>query len=173
MATKRAKWILGGVAAIAAAGALTAAYAQERGPHGGMMGMGPGMGRMMGERLCTAKEPVAPRIADRIESTVRITDAQKGEFENLRKALADGEAKLKAGCPTDAERADRTPPGRLALAEKGMAAGLDAIRTVRPAADALYAKLDDKQRDRLRWMGPGRREGGGHGHWWNRGERAN
>jgi hypothetical protein len=27
----------------------------------------------------------------------------------------------------------------------------EALKTVRPAFDALYAKLDDKQRDRMRW----------------------
>ncbi|PSC02442.1 hypothetical protein SLNSH_24115 [Alsobacter soli] len=175
MATRKTRWIVGGVTVLALAGGLGAAIAQERGMGGmggwgGMMGGGPGMGRMMGARFCNAKEPMAPRLADRLETTLKVTDAQKGDFDNLRKALADAEGKLKAACPTEAELADRTPPGRLALAEKRMSAGLDAIRTIRPAVDTLYAKLDDKQKDRLRWMGPGRmHDGHGMGGWWRHG----
>ena len=41
-----------------------------------------------------------------------------------------------------------------------MAAGLDAIRTVKEPFNALYAKLSDQQRDSLRWMS---RDGGGMG----------
>ena len=44
--------------------------------------------------------------------------------------------------------------GRLAAMEKHLTSMLDAVKLVRPAADALYAKLDDKQRDALRWAMP-------------------
>jgi hypothetical protein len=158
MASTRNKAIMGGVAALVLAGGLTAAAAQGMG-HGwgghGWGGHGGRMGGMMGERFCASTDPMAPRIAGKLEATLKPTDAQKADFETLRKAMGDAEGKLKAGCPTAAERADRTPPGRLAVAEKRMSAGLDALRTVRPAFDALYAKLDDKQRDSMRWMRPG------------------
>lgn len=114
-------------------------------------GMGRGMG-MMGQRFCQADESWGARIADRIERVIRPTDAQKADLEALRAAIAKAEGQLKAGCPTEAELADGTPPARLALMEKRLNAGLEAVRTVRPAFDQLYAKLDDTQRDRLRWL---------------------
>jgi hypothetical protein len=181
------------LAALALTAGIGAAFAQAGpgpGP-GGPGGAGPmmGQGRMMdghhgmggmggpggGGPLCRTQDSMVPRMAARLETTVKPTDAQKADFEALKAAMTKAEATLKAACPTQAELADRTPPARLALAEKRMAAGLDAIRTVRPAFDALYAKLDDKQRDAMRWMrGPmgmmdgGRREH--HGWWgWNRG----
>lgn len=125
---------------------------------GGMMGM-----PMMGGRLCQANESMVPRMAERLERSVTLTDAQKPDFEALKAAMAKAEATLKAACPTDAERNDRTPTGRLAFAEKRMTAGLEAIRTVRPAFDTFYGKLDDKQRDQMRWANRGGMMGGDRG----------
>ena len=144
-------------------------------------GMGRGPGRSGPGPLCRSQESFVPRIAARLETTLRPTDAQKADFEALKQALTKAEATLKASCPTEAETANQAPPARLALAEKRMAAGLEALRTVRPAVDTLYAKLDDRQRDALRWMprgpmfagmmmgGPGHGEGGG-GEWRGHGE---
>lgn len=164
--------IVAGIAALVAAGGVALA----QGPHGdGMMRMGHGMGRdggmgpgmmggRMGERLCAAKDPMAPMIATRLETRLKPTDAQRADFDALKAAMAKAEQTLKAACPTDAERADRTPPARLAMAEKRMTAGLEALKTVRGPFDTLYAKLDDKQRDNLRWSG-----GGGWGGGWGGG----
>ncbi len=136
---------------------------------GGMMGM-----PMMGGRMCQSSESMVPRMTERLERSVTLTDAQKPDFEALKAAMAKAEATIKAACPTEAERNDRTPTGRLALAEKRMSAGLEAIRTVRPAFDTFYGKLDDKQRDQIRWaqrggmMGQGGDRGGRgdrHHHW--------
>jgi len=139
------------------------------------MGMGMGPGRGGPGPLCRSQESFVPRIAARLETTLRPTDGQKADFEALKQALTKAEATLKASCPTEAETANQAPPARLALAEKRMAAGLEALRTVRPAVDTLYAKLDDRQRDALRWMprGPmfagmmrgGHGEGRGGGDW--------
>ncbi|MHB2165760.1 Spy/CpxP family protein refolding chaperone [Alsobacter sp. R-9] len=139
---------------------------------GGMDGMGGMMGgpMMMGGRLCNASESFVPRMTQRLERSVTLTDAQKPDFEALKAAMTKAESTLKAACPTEAERNDRTPTGRLALAEKRMTAALDAIRTVRPAFDAFYAKLDDKQRDQMRWStrgGAGGHMMDGHRHRWN------
>lgn len=143
---------------------------RDGGGRGGMMGGGMGMPMMMGGRLCNSNESMVPRMTQRLERSVTLTDAQKPDLENLKQAMTRAEATLKAACPTEAERNDRTPTGRLALAEKRMSAGLEAIRTVRPAFDTFYAKLDEKQRDQLRWasrgMGDGRgRDGRGDHHW--------
>jgi hypothetical protein len=161
--------ILSGVAAFLAVGGAGFAYAERaHGPMGGGMmggGMGPGM---MGARFCNANEPIAPRILERMERRIQPTDAQKPDFDALKTAAAKAEEQLKAACPTEAERADMTPPGRLNLAEKRMSAGLEALRTIKGPFDALYAKLDDKQRDRIRWAqaGWGERR---HGHGWDDG----
>lgn len=135
------------------------------GGQGGMMGM-----PMMGGRICQSSESIVPRMTTRLERSVTLTDAQKPDFEALKAAMTKAEATLKAACPTEADRNDRTPTGRLALAEKRMTAGLEAIKTVRPAFDTFYAKLDDKQRDQLRWAGAGMsgergERGGRHHHW--------
>ena len=161
--------ILSGVAAILAVGGASYAYA-ERG-HGPMGGPGMMGGGMMGARFCAADEPFAPRILDRMERRIQPTDAQKPEFDALKVAAAKAEQQLKAACPTEAERADMTPPGRLNLAEKRMSAGLEALRTIKAPFDALYAKLDDKQRDRMRWAqrGWGEHGGGWRGHDWGDG----
>ena len=167
--------IVGGVAAVLAVAGFGAAYAQRaewRGPGGPM---GPGMmmhegtfgGGMMAARFCAAKDPIAPRISNRIEKVLQPTDAQKADFEALKTALGKAETDLKAACPTEAELADRTPPGRLNLAEKNLTAMVAALGTIKGPFNALYAKLDDAQRDRIRWA-EGRamswNERGPHGH---------
>jgi hypothetical protein len=162
MAFTRKTLVVAGLAALVAGGGVAVA----QGRHGDGMGMGHGMGPgmmgggRMGERFCAAKDPMAPAMATRIETRLKPTDAQRADFEALKAAMVRAEQTLKAACPTEAERGDRTPPARLAMAEKRMAAGLEALRTVRAPFDTLYAKLDDKQRDQLRWSGHGGRWGG-------------
>jgi hypothetical protein len=147
MITRKAL-MLSGFAALLALGGAGAAVAQ-RAHDGRYMGRG----AMMGERFCQAKEPLAPRLIDRITRRVQPTDAQKADFDALSAAITKAETDLKAACPTEAERADMTPPGRLNLAEKRMSAMLAALRTVKEPFTTLYAKLDDKQKESIRWRG--------------------
>jgi hypothetical protein len=151
-------WMTG--AAIAVAIGATAALAHdsdgwgrgERAPgHGMMDSFGP---HYMGRRFCEAKDSFAPRIMARLETSIRPTDTQKSDFDQLKAAASKAEDIMKAACPSESELADRSPPARLALAEKRMTAALEALKTIQTPFDSLYAKLDDKQRDRLRWMGP-------------------
>jgi hypothetical protein len=141
------KTLIIGTAFVVAAGGAFAAIAQ---PGGGRHGenFGP-----MGH-ICEAKDPMGPRLLDRLQRAIKPTDAQKPEFEALKAALASAEASVKATCPADPATVDHTPPGMLAGMEQHLTAMLGAIKTVRPAFDALYAKLDDKQRDALRWSSP-------------------
>ena len=161
------KWL-----ALAATGFLTlsgAAFAQQpptmpgAGQGQGMMRdgqrmmsgrmLGHGMhegGMMIGRRYCQSNEAMAPKLLERIESTIKPTDAQKPEMDALRAAATKAEATIRAACPAAGDD-DRSPPARLAQMEKNASAIAEAIKTVRPAFDALYAKLDDKQRDRMRW----------------------
>jgi hypothetical protein len=161
--TKSRLWIAGGVAAVALAATALTAFAQGPdgwgrggdgpGMHAGMMGGMGGMGpQYMGRRFCESKDSVAPRILGRLESSIRPTDAQKPDFDALKAAAVKAEDIMRSACPSAAEQADRTPPARLALAEKRMTAALEALKAIRGPFDSLYAKLDDSQRDRLRWM---------------------
>lgn len=119
--------------------------------HGMMRGNGMEMGgMMMGRRFCTNTDAIAPRMLGRLESTIKPTDAQKPEMDALRAAVTKAEGIMRAACPAATDD-DRSPPARLAQMEKNATAMAEAIKTVRPAFDALYAKLDDKQRDRIRW----------------------
>ena len=148
------KTIIAGAVTVLVAGGAFTAFA--KGMHHDMMG-GP-MGQM-----CDAKDPMGPKLLERLQRSVKPTDAQKLEFEALKTALASAEATVKATCPADPASVDRTPPGMLSGMEQHLTAMLSAVKTVRPAFDALYAKLDDKQRDALRWSSPfGREHGGGH-----------
>jgi hypothetical protein len=105
-------------------------------------------------RICDAKDPMGPRLIERLQRAIKPTDAQKTEFEALKTALTSAEATVKATCPADPSAVDHTPPAMLANMEQHLTAMLSAVKTVRPAFDALYAKLDDKQRDAMRWSAP-------------------
>lgn len=179
--TPKGKLLVGG-AAIAAVG-LGAAGAIARhghgwGPHHGGFGMGPGMGPGMGHMGMMCKDGRTAEMVDhmlvRLEYRAKITDAQKPAFEDLKTAARSAAAKVQAACPDtakapaeppkDGTRPSRpTPIERLANAETMTAATLDAIKTVRPAAEKLYVQLSDEQKSALNER-PGRKWGRG----WNR-----
>lgn len=135
------------IATLAGGGALAFAAGAPRDDHM--------MGRMHDHnRFCDGSGPLGAHLISRLEKAIKPTDAQKPEFEALKAALTKAQDELKSTCPKDGEVADLSPPGRLATMEQHLSAMLNAVKTVRPAADALYAKLDDKQRDALRWAMP-------------------
>jgi len=140
------KTLIIGTALVVVAGGSIAAFAQSGMHHGENFGP---MGR-----ICEAKDPMGPRLLDHLQRAIKPTDAQKPEFDALKAALTSAEASVKATCPADPASVDHTPPGMLAGMEQHLNAMLGAVKTVRPAFDALYAKLDDKQRDALRWSSP-------------------
>ena len=124
----------------------------ERGPSGMMSG---GMPLMM---FCNEQSELSPRFLKRFERAVQLKADQRADFDALKAAVTKADQIFKAACPTQAELGDRTPIAHLARIEKTAQATLDAMKLVRPPFESLYAKLDDKQRDRLRWMP---HEGGG------------
>jgi LTXXQ motif family protein len=143
---RNTKFMLAGAALVIAGSGALAAYAMPGGPrHENFGPMG---------HICEARNPMGPRLIEHLQRTIKPTDAQKPEFEALKAALAKAEADVKATCPADPESVDRSPTGMLASMEQHLNAMLGAVKTVRPAFDALYAKLDDKQRDALRWSSP-------------------
>jgi hypothetical protein len=118
--------------------------------------MGPGM---MGSRLwgrggslCDARiAGFAEWRIERIERAIQPNDAQRKALDELKAASAKAGEAMRAACPT---ATPATAPARLEAMEKRMAAMLEAIKTVRPAFDAFYATLDDKQKARLNSAGP-------------------
>jgi hypothetical protein len=83
------------------------------------------------------------RLLDRLEERLKPTDAQRALFTEFKTGAKTAAEKIKSACPI--ERA-RNMPERLAMAEKRLEAALDAVHTVRPAADKLYASLSDEQK---------------------------
>jgi hypothetical protein len=118
----------------------------ERGPSGMMSG---GMPLMM---FCNDHSELSPRFLKRFEQTVQPKPDQRADFDALKAAVTKADQIFKTSCPTKSELGDHTPVAHLARIEKTAQATVDAMKLVRPPFDSLYAKLDDKQRDRLRWM---------------------
>ena len=180
--TRNGKILTGlGIAAVLIAGSAAAIAHRDGGwrhhghhgwggPHMGMMG-GP-----LGGRICSGNlAEKADHMAVRIEHRVKPTDAQKPAFEDLKTALRTAAGKVQAACPAApapaAEGADaaakpaiKDPTVRLAETEAQLAAALEAIKTVRPAAEKFYAALDETQKKAVSEMGMGgkRKWGGGH-----------
>ncbi|WP_315717691.1 MULTISPECIES: Spy/CpxP family protein refolding chaperone [unclassified Bradyrhizobium] len=128
----------------------------------GMM-MGPGMmgGRGFGF-LCN------PRMAgfaewrmSQIEAAIKPNDTQRARLDDLKAASAKAAELITKDCPA-------TPPvkatDRLALAEQRLDTMQQAIKIVRPAFQALYDSLDDKQKAAMDASGP-RNWGWHHWHW--------
>lgn len=128
--------------AMALATVVTLADAQPYGP--GMM-MGPGMmGRGAFGRMCG---PAAAGFADwqitQIEQAIKLTDAQRAKFDELKAASNSAADIMRTACPTEFPK---TVPDRMAVMEKRSDAMLQAVKLVRPAMEAFYATLTDEQK---------------------------
>lgn len=130
---------------LAGASAANAQPGMGRGPD---VMMGPwAMGGGMFRNLCRPRAAgfVEWRLA-RLERLLRLTDAQKPKFDDLKAASAKAAEAFAKSCP-DATPA--TPPARLEFLEKRAEGMVQAIKTVRPAFDALYDSLTPEQKERL------------------------
>lgn len=149
-AVRRIAWIASAMIALAALAGAAGAQPMAGGP--GMMGpgsMGPEM--MMGRGgfgpMCDpAAAGFAERRISRLERLIKPTDAQRSKFDEFKEASNKAAAIMRATCPADAPA---TTPGRMEAMEKRMDAMLQAVKSVRPALDALYATLSDEQKARL------------------------
>lgn len=112
----------------------------------GMMGGG-GFGFLCNPRMAGFAEW---RLAQ-IEAEVKPSDAQKALLNDLKSASAKAAEIITSGCPTTFPS---KPTERLELAEKRLEAMQQALKTVRPAFEAFYDALDDKQKSRLDAAGP-------------------
>jgi hypothetical protein len=111
--------------------------------------------RRSARRFATMCGPEGGRILERMvarmERITKPTDAQRPAFDKLKEAAVKAREAGIAGCPAEPSM---TLPGRLADAEKRLAARLEATRILRPAIEAYYALLSDEQKARLYIMSP-------------------
>jgi hypothetical protein len=169
MMTKRQLLIASAAAAaLATMSVTTIAGAQPAGPGWGSPMMGPGMmGRSMYSRMCS---PGAAGFAewniDRLERSIRLTEAQRPKFDELKAASSKAVEAMRAGCPTEIPA---TAVGRMAAMEKRLDAMLAAVKTMRPAMDAFYATLNDEQKARLDRGVGAERFWRWRDHWWQSG----
>lgn len=139
--------------AAAIASPPVAAQPAGRGWGPGMM-MGPGMmsWRIMGRGICN---PQAAGLAqwrlDAIERAIQPTEAQRLALTELKTASTKATEIISAACPRELPQSSAA---RLEVMEKRLDAMLEAVKTVRPAFDALYASLSDEQKARLDSAGP-------------------
>jgi hypothetical protein len=96
-------------------------------------------------------------LIGRVERATQPTAEQRAGFDRLKEATAKAGEIMRGGCTTERPV---TPTGRLAAAEKRLAAMLEAVRTVRPALDAYYNSLTDEQKARLTLAQPHMGRGG-------------
>lgn len=167
--------LLAGAAAILTLGSAAAVASRHSGwHHNGHHGWGGSQGIMgLAGPLC--RENPAERadlMMVRLQYKVNPTDAQKPAFDELKSAVKTAAAKVAAACPAKAEPAQGTDrmstpkdiTARLAETEAQLAAALDGVKTIRPAAERLYASLDEAQKKAVSEIGLGR-----HGKWHHRG----
>ncbi|MGJ4941223.1 Spy/CpxP family protein refolding chaperone [Bradyrhizobium sp. HKCCYLS1011] len=122
----------------------------------GMMGHG-GFGFFCNPRMAGFAEW---RLKE-IEEAVKPNEAQKAALEELKSASAKAADLITKDCPT---AIPLKPTERLDLAEKRLETMLQAIKVVRPAFQAFYDGLDEKQKASLDSVGP-RRWGWRNWHW--------
>jgi hypothetical protein len=96
--------------------------------------------------LCTSQAGFTNVPAERIASSIELTDAQKEELEKLKAASVKASDGLKASCPT---AVPDTLDGRLDAAQQRVTALITAVDTVRPAVRDFYASLTDEQKAAL------------------------
>lgn len=136
-------------AALGIAALLATATAQPYGPGSGMMGRGMMGGWMMGGRggMCNpAGAGFSGWRADRIAELIKLTDAQRPKFEEFKAASVKAAQAMRDACQADIPD---TIIARTEAMEKRLDAMLQAVRTVRPTLEALYATLSDEQKARL------------------------
>jgi hypothetical protein len=125
------------------------------GPDGPGYMMGPGMmDRQLFGRMCSPRNSgFAEWRLDRMERTIKPTEAQRAKFDEFKAASNKAAETMRAACPTDVPT---TMVGRMEATEKRLDAMLQAVKTVRPAFEAFYATLSDEQKAALN-VGPGPR----------------
>jgi hypothetical protein len=156
---RKLKLVVAGLGAVALAAGATFAAAQY-----GKGWRGHGMhraGLSFGIGISCGDGPRADRMLERLEQRIKPTDGQKASFEEFKVAAKTAAETVKSGCPIEQAR---NMPEQFGMAEKRLEAELAAVRTLRPAAEKLYASLSDEQKAGVNGVREGRgrdREGDG------------
>src|ERR1700682_782626 len=149
---KKSKLLIAGLGVVVLVTGATFAAAQYgmgwRGGHGMR-----GEGRSFQMSMFCGDGSRVDRMLERLEEQVKPTEAQKATFAEFKAAAKTAADKVKGACPVEAAR---NVSERFGMAEKRLEAALDAVRTVRPAADKLYASLSDEQKATVNGMRGGR-----------------
>jgi LTXXQ motif family protein len=148
---RKSKFVIAGLGAVALAAGATFAAAQFG---GGWRGHGM-RHRGLSFDIATfcGDDSRVDRMLTRFEEQVKPTEGQKASFDEFKAAAKTAADKVKAACPIESPR---NVPEQFGMAEKRLEAALDAVRTVRPAADKLYANLSDEQKAAMNGMRVGR-----------------
>ena len=114
--------------------------------HGTMMG--PGMMRRedWGRSCGPAAAGFGQWRLDRLDREIKLTDAQRARFEELKSASIKAAEQMRAACTPDLPA---TMPARMSAMEKRLDAMLQAVRTMLPPMNAFYETLTDDQKARL------------------------
>jgi hypothetical protein len=99
------------------------------------------------------KSSVVNLPTDRIERTLRLSQAQEANLRDVSDASAKAADILNAECSNGQGQEMLTPPGRIRAMEQRLDAMLQAIDTVRPALTKFYASLSDEQKARFDRLG--------------------
>ena len=151
---RKSKFVVAGLGAVTLAAGATFAAAQY-----GMGWRGHGMhrrGPSLHIGMFCGDGPRADRMLERFEERIKPTEDQKGVFEEFRAAAKTAADKAKGACPVESPR---NLPEQFGMAEKRLGAELDAVRTLRPAAEKLYASLSDEQKAGVNGIREGRGRG--------------
>jgi hypothetical protein len=143
-------------------------------------GGGPGMFGLARPVCRGNPAEMADLMMVRLEYRVKPTESQKATFEELKTAVKSAAEIVAAACPAKpnqaAERKDQPAPrkdvtARLADTEAQLTAALEGLRLVRPAAEKLYASLDEAQKNAVSEFRFGRHAKGHrqHGRWGHHG----
>jgi hypothetical protein len=150
--------VLAAAAVVLTLGSVAALAHRHGGNHERHHGWGgaPGMFGLAGPVCRGNPAEMADLMMVRLEYRVKPTEAQKPAFQELKTAMKSAADIVAAACPAKpsqtAERKDQPAPrkdvtARLADTEAQLAAALEGVRLVRPAAEKLYALLDEAQKN--------------------------
>ncbi len=105
----------------------------------------------MAKRLCSdARNEQVEAAITFAETFMAFTPEQRAAWDRLTGAVRAGSDRVGETCTeTEALRAEKTMPAKLALAEAATKTAAAVLGDVRPAFDAWYATLSDEQRKAL------------------------
>ena len=123
--------------------------------HGGMSmgpdaeGMDHGGGVMMGHMMCRIGEHVEGKLAY-LKAELKLTDAQTPRWNAFADALRTSGQKVAQYCASMKEQSGKAMPSgiiqQLGLMEHSMAVHLEAVRTIKAAAEPLFGVLTEEQK---------------------------